>query len=563
MLLTRDKIIAEHYQLVRQLGQGSFGNVWLAHNMLADIDVAIKFYGTLDKNGLDDFRNEFKIAYNLRHPNLLNINHFDVFENCPYLVMPYCENGSVNSIVGKMGEKDIWHFILDVSAGLAFLHSLQPPIIHQDIKPANILITSDGRYVITDFGISRSFRIMLSRTANTPNTSSGTIAYMGPERFSERPMLVLASDIWAFGMTVYELMTGDILWEGMGGCVQLNGARIPNIENNRFSEKLKQLVASCLAVETWNRPTAAQIHEIAADQIKNPFKKEKFQLRPHPTPVNTEDFSKKQTYNSLSCAQSNQWNLKRIIAVAAACILTASLAVGGFMYFQHISEEQVFVNCKTKQDFENFIKNYPESPFVDNARQRITSMTPNIPEADSVNAMPRPAKTPKAVINKASTKNNGQKFNHQPPTVIYTIERQVPNPTSPKPAVTPAKTALPSISSNDMPSPAASLKSQSAISSSIQQKTQQEEMPITDSNFDIENEIPEHQNTTTVPANKSKIGSNMNIHVNIGNIPPRRYSSGSSRLNSSSPHQQYNHSSKQMNRNPRTIQQRQDRRHFR
>ena len=67
-------IVAEHYELKQHLGQGSFGDVWLAHNMLADIDVAIKFYGTLDAKGLDDFRNEFKVAYKLRHPNLLNIN---------------------------------------------------------------------------------------------------------------------------------------------------------------------------------------------------------------------------------------------------------------------------------------------------------------------------------------------------------------------------------------------------------------------------------------------------------------------------------------------------------
>ena len=211
MRLSEGIIIAEHYKLLKQLGKGSFGDVWLAHNLLAGIDVAIKFYGTFDQKGVEDFRNEFKIAYKLRHPNLLNINHFDVYDNCPYLVMPYCQNGSASRYVGQMPEKEIWKFILDVSAGIAYLHSQQPPIIHQDIKPDNILITVDGRYVITDFGISRTLRSMMSRTKNTPNTS-GTIAYMGPERFSEKPMVVLASDIWAFGMTIYELMTGDVLW---------------------------------------------------------------------------------------------------------------------------------------------------------------------------------------------------------------------------------------------------------------------------------------------------------------------------------------------------------------
>ena len=79
MQLSEGLIVAEHYKLLKQLGQGSFGDVWLAHNLLADIDVAIKFYGTFDQKGLEEFRNEFKIAYKLHHPNLLNINHFDVF----------------------------------------------------------------------------------------------------------------------------------------------------------------------------------------------------------------------------------------------------------------------------------------------------------------------------------------------------------------------------------------------------------------------------------------------------------------------------------------------------
>lgn len=266
MTIKEGAIVAEHYQLKKQLGHGSFGDVWLAYNLLADIDVAIKFYGTFDQEGLEDFRNEFKMAYKLRHPNLLNINHFDVYDNCPYLVMPYCQNGSVSHHVGQMEESEIWKFILDVSGGLAYLHSQQPPIVHQDIKPDNILITSEGRYVITDFGISRSFRSKMSRTNNRSN-SSGTIAYMGPERFSEKPMIVLASDIWAFGMTLYELLTGDVLWEGMGGSVQLNGARIPSISSN-ISSELAQLVMSCLSVETWNRPTALQIYEYASAYLQ-------------------------------------------------------------------------------------------------------------------------------------------------------------------------------------------------------------------------------------------------------------------------------------------------------
>ena len=403
MTFKEGNIIAEHYKLKQQLGQGSFGDVWLAHNLLADIDVAIKFYGTLDQKGIEDFRNEFKIAYRLHHPNLLNISHFDVFENCPYLVMPYCENGSVSHRIGQMSEAEIWKFILDVSCGLSFLHNQNPAVVHQDIKPDNILITSDGRYVISDFGISRSFRTQMSRTNNKVN-SSGTLAYMGPERFSEKPMVVLASDIWALGMTIYEAINGDVLWEGMGGCVQLNGARVPAI--NGITPELARLVSACLAAETWNRPTAEQIHNYASayiqhkqlPQLTNPateetIKKERPQRHTPiaeksslpltgpvmPSPALRTPTIKKAEYKpspSSSLFSLTKPTAKRLLTAATALVGIIAICAGAIFFHNSINEEQDFISCKTKEDFEHFIKEHPTSSFVSVAQKRIEALTP-------------------------------------------------------------------------------------------------------------------------------------------------------------------------------------------
>ncbi|MBQ2208996.1 MAG: protein kinase [Prevotella sp.] len=430
MKLEEGHIIAEHYKLLKQLGHGSFGDVWLAHNLLADIDVAIKFYGTFDMKGLDEFRNEFKMAYQLHHPNLLSISHFDVCDNCPYLVMPYCANGSVSSRVGKMSEDEIWKFVLDVSSGLAFLHSLQPPIIHQDIKPDNILITSDGRYVISDFGISRSMRTKMSKSANDMG-SSGTIAYMGPERFSEMPVIVLASDVWAFGMTLYELMNGDILWEGMGGCVQLNGARMPVIDK-RYSAALANLVISCLAAETWDRPTAEQIHEYASafihqkplppimpktvEKPKSLFQPESYyghqqpQLRSERQNIRERRQAMKPvvTHNDiLDSSVFENLNWKKIAAVAAAIVFGISLITGGVKYYNVVSEEQEFVSCQTIQDYEKFIKNYPSSSYVETARKRINDLRPAVSAGAQPVPEPQPApeqlEKPEQKIQQAAT----------------------------------------------------------------------------------------------------------------------------------------------------------------
>ena len=407
MTFKEGSIVAEHYELKRQLGQGSFGDVWLAHNLLADIDVAIKFYGVLDSKGLEEFRNEFKVAYKLRHPNLLNINHFDVYANCPYLVMPYCANGSVNRQVGQMPEPEIWKFILDVSGGLAFLHSQQPPIVHQDIKPDNILITSDGRYVISDFGISRSFRTKMSRTNNNIS-SSGTIAYMGPERFSEKPLVVLASDIWAFGMTLYELMTGDVLWEGMGGCVQLNGARIPTISGN-FSPELINLVTACLAAETWNRPTAAQINEMATARLQGKpvtpltIEPQASKMKPEPSNnyyqnyqpsspvINKTPEEHTPAKNKSGVHLSN--NQRNGLIIAAAAFMVIALLSGVVMFFNKQNEDHI---SKTRQHLDALKSNQDNLKPTDNKPQ--TLFVPESPQPTTKQATAKSAKADDRVI---------------------------------------------------------------------------------------------------------------------------------------------------------------------
>lgn len=80
--------------------------------------------------------------------------------------MPYCPKGSSASLKGKMSEKQIWRFIRDVSCGLMFLHNQNPPIIHQDIKPDNILIGDDDKFIISDFGISRKLEHTFRKSIN-------------------------------------------------------------------------------------------------------------------------------------------------------------------------------------------------------------------------------------------------------------------------------------------------------------------------------------------------------------------------------------------------------------
>ena len=253
------------YLLKEQKGRGSFGEVWLATDQQVGVDFAVKIYVAMNTKGLDDFRKEYQLSCNLINSNLLHINHMGVCQqdSCPYLVMPYCPRGS-SSYVGNIDEPTLWKFLHDVANGLAYLHNQNPPIVHQDIKPDNILQTKNGDFVITDFGISKQMRATLSSTGND---SSGAIAYMGPERFGRQYQTIKSSDIWSLGATLYELASGLLPFEGRGGAMMNAGAEAPDLPG-MFSSELNEIVRSCMAKEPWDRPSASQLVEMADQFLK-------------------------------------------------------------------------------------------------------------------------------------------------------------------------------------------------------------------------------------------------------------------------------------------------------
>ncbi len=265
MELAPDTLINDRYRLIKRLGRGSFGEVWLAEDTMTGLQIAVKIYIALDTRGIDEFKNEFTNVYSFNHTNLLRPDYFDSYGSHPFLVMPYCPV-TLGNKTGELSETELWQLIADVSAGLAYLH--QHDVVHRDIKPDNILQDTAGNYLISDFGLSKKMRSTLRKASARSNAdnSSGTIGYMAPEMFTANPTPVKATDIWALGASIYELATGEMPFCGQGGVMELHGAELPVLPAP-FSPELTELMHKCLAKETWDRPMAAQIHEIAQHKI--------------------------------------------------------------------------------------------------------------------------------------------------------------------------------------------------------------------------------------------------------------------------------------------------------
>lgn len=274
-----NKLFHERYFLERLLGRGNFSEVWLAKDTKTDIQVALKIYAPatgLDDHGMNVLSREFAIVVSANQKNLLKPLFYDSYERKPYLVLPYCKNGTIQRLIGKFTEDDAWHLFHDVAAGLAYLHSMNPTLIHQDIKPDNIMIGDNGTYMITDFGVSAHAKSTLRKSLSTQFASAGTTAYMAPERFSKDNAPIKANDIWSLGAMVFEMLTGDVPFSSgtqiEGGILQKNGAETPDLPST-FSPELNKMIQMCLSENPWDRPTAEQIVEYAQIALEggNPF----------------------------------------------------------------------------------------------------------------------------------------------------------------------------------------------------------------------------------------------------------------------------------------------------
>jgi serine/threonine protein kinase len=258
-------IFAGRYRLVRKLGLGGFSVVWLVADQLADdMEVALKIYAPergMDEAGLKLFRKEYVLTAGMRHEGLLRATHFDVHDGSPYLVMPFCSKGSLATRLlddGNMSERDLADALMQMSGALAYLHARD--VMHGDIKPDNVLIDEQGRYLLCDFGISSKLRNTLRKS--TESSKALTVAYSPPERFKGSGTAGPGGDVFALGVALYEMLSGELPWGGIGG-VYLTPDSVAPVPPGDHSPELNQLVCSCMHYDPQRRPTAVQLYAAA------------------------------------------------------------------------------------------------------------------------------------------------------------------------------------------------------------------------------------------------------------------------------------------------------------
>lgn len=255
----------DRYTLEKLIGVGGFADVWKAIDNMTGATVALKIYTNLDEDGMKDLAREYTGMQNLNHTNILRAEHFDNWGNIPYLVMKFCSGGSLDKKIGQLTNEEITEALLQISSGLKYLHD--NGVVHQDIKPANILIDNSHTntvYVLSDFGISSKTKTRLSHSVNI-NKQQGvsmTEAYAPPEKFSSKKEDRRANrkgDIFSLGISIYELVTGNLPFDELstGRQLQYEGAEVD------FSDiqdpTLRAIVERCMDAIRDERPSADDI----------------------------------------------------------------------------------------------------------------------------------------------------------------------------------------------------------------------------------------------------------------------------------------------------------------
>ena len=211
-MLTEGMIVADRYEIVSKIGTGGMSDVYKAKDHTLGRFVAIKVLKpefSEDVNFVTKFRTEAQSAAGLEHPNIVNIYDVGSENGMHYIVMEYVEGITLKTYIEKKGQlsfKEAVSIAIQVGRGIEAAHHKN--IIHRDIKPQNIIISTEGKVKVTDFGIARA------ATSNTISADvMGSVHYASPEQ-ARNGFVDGKSDIYSLGIVMYEMVTGRVPFDG-------------------------------------------------------------------------------------------------------------------------------------------------------------------------------------------------------------------------------------------------------------------------------------------------------------------------------------------------------------
>jgi eukaryotic-like serine/threonine-protein kinase len=271
-------VLNSRYEIVRRIGGGGMGAVYLAKDRnLGDAPRAVKemvethLDETQHEKAIGDFKRESLLLTSLEHPSIPTIYDYfyDTILNRFYLVMKYISGGDLasrlrSSTGGRLDEKTVTDWGMQVADVLDYLHTRPKPIIYRDLKPANLMIDGNsGRVMLIDFGIAR----WVAKQETKGVTAVGTMGYAPPELFSGR--VEPRSDIYSLGATMFHLLTGSDPQDNPLLIFDFSKNPRPRQITPSLSTEIERILMRAVEYKPEDRfPTAGGLREALAEHLE-------------------------------------------------------------------------------------------------------------------------------------------------------------------------------------------------------------------------------------------------------------------------------------------------------
>ncbi len=249
-MLLSDRLLGK-YKIVSTIGSGGFGTVYLAEDTWINKQFALKVPHRQNLN-FSELLREPRLLAALNHPNIVAVTTAEKQDDVFFIVMEYVRGDTLEAVIGADGALDVDRVVdYSIQIGRAMEYAHGQGVIHRDLRPSNVLVSESGTLKVADFGTSRFLEIAARGT-----TVIGSPPYMAPEQFQGEA--VFASDLYSFGVTMYQMLTGELPYDPPGPQdlhLLSSGelVRPPSLVNGAVPRELDDVVLKAVAPELTDR----------------------------------------------------------------------------------------------------------------------------------------------------------------------------------------------------------------------------------------------------------------------------------------------------------------------